>query len=234
MIKKLFCVVLALALATAALGALAEGLTVHGTGSVSLNADVATITLGIRQYASDVKVAQQAVNRSMDAIIEALSAAGVQNQDMYTNSIYIYPEYDYSSSGTERISGYTAGNSLTVVTRDIDNVGAYIDAAFDAGANTLDEVGFSASDTTDAYDEALALAIAQARHKAEVIAQASGLELGGVVRIAEGENYNYGGYGRYAAVKTEEADDAGTRVIAARQQVNADVTVEFEILDNQP
>lgn len=227
MFKKLFCVLLALMLCAA--GAMAEGLTVQGAATVSLEADTATISLGIRQFAPEVRDAQQAVNRSMDAVIAALTEAGVDRASLYTNSIYIYPEYDYSSD-TERIRGYSASNSLTIVTRDIENVGAYIDAAFDAGANTLDDVSFSASDTQAAYDEALEKAVAEARRKAQVLADAAGLELGGIVRVAEGDYYGYGAPVLYArSTEAVEEEDAGTQVIAARQQVSASVTVEFEV-----
>ena len=234
MTKKLFCIVMALVLALGAAGAMAEGLTVQGTGYVTVKADTATISLGMRQYAKDVKEAQQAVNRCIDAVISALTEAGVDKEDMYTDSIYIYPEYDYSSSSMdgEKIIGYYASNSLTIVTRDIDNVGAYIDAAFEAGANTLDGVSFNASDTRDAYDQALVMAIEEATRKAAVMAEAAGVELGEIERVSEGENYGYSSTAMYSrnAVAEEDAG-AGTQVIAARQQVSATVTIEFEIKD---
>lgn len=233
MTRKLLCVVVALILALGAVGALAEGLTVQGAGYVTVKADTATISLGMRQYAKDVKEAQQAVNRCIDAVIAALTEAGVDKEDMYTDSIYIYPEYDYSSSSdVEKIMGYYASNSLTVVTSDIDNVGAYIDAAFEAGANTLDGVSFNASDTRDAYDEALTMAIEEATRKAAVMAKAAGVELGGIERISEGENYGYSAPAMYSRnTMAEEDAGAGTQVIAARQQVSATVTIEFELKD---
>ena len=233
MMKKLFCAVVALVLALGAVGAMAEGLVARGTGYVTVKADTASISLGIRQYAKDVRDAQQAVNRCIDAVIAALTEAGVEKENMSTDSIYIYPEYDYSSSSDgEKIIGYYASNSLTVVTSDIDNVGAYIDAAFEAGANTLDGVSFNASDTSDAYDRALAMAIEDAARKAAVMAKAAGVELGEIENITEGESYGYNGtamYGRNAV--TEEDAGAGTQVIAARQQVSATVTVEFDLKD---
>ena len=234
MLKK----VLAITLAVALMGvcALAEGalLTVQGNGRVSLSADTATISLGIRKYASDVKAAQQAVNRNMDAVIGALTEAGVAMEDIYTNSISIYPEYDYDDADDEEessyIKGYSASNSITVVTGDIDNVGAYLDAAFDAGANTLDDVSFSASDTTEAANQALKLAIEDARGKAEVMAEAAGMALGDVVALSEGDGYSAGAPVYYAKSAVTEDAAEGTQVLASRQSVSASVTMQFELI----
>lgn len=233
MLKKMICCMLVLALAMGC--ALAEGamLTVQGAGSVTLRADTATIMLGVRKYATDVKEAQQAVNRSMDAVIEALAGAGVAREDMYTSSISIYPEYNYDAANDDenaRIKGYTASNSLTIVTEDIESVGAYIDAAFDAGANTLDDVGFRAADTVEASHQALRLAIESAQAKAQVMAEAAGMELGELVSVQEGDSNTYGAAVPYArnGMATEAASDK-TQVFAAKQEVTATVTLQYAL-----
>lgn len=228
MMKKILILMLALALAAGC--ALAEGavLTVQGAGSVTLKADTATVMLGVRKYARDVKEAQQAVNESMDSVIEALTGAGVLKEDMYTSSISIYPTYDYDEN--DSIKGYTASNTVTFVTEDIEGVGAYIDAAFDAGANTLDDVRFSAADTLEASNQALRLAIESARDKAQVMAEAAGMELGELISMQEGDGYSYGASVPYArnGVATESASDK-TQVFAAKQEVTAQVTLQFAL-----
>ena len=234
--KKLLSIALVLILALASCSALAEGavLTVQGAGYVSLNSDTASVTLGVRKFAKDVKTAQQAVNLTMDNLVEGLLAVGVDKKDMSTSTIYIYPEYDYNyeEGEEEAIRGYSAVNSLTIVTADIDSVGALIDAAFDSGANSLDDVSFSASDTQEASNEALRLAIENAREKAEVMAEAAGAKLGGLLSLQEQDGYYYGASIPYAknGLATEDAG-ASTQVFAAKQQVTATVTMQFELLE---
>lgn len=233
MLKKVLAIALTVALISAC--ALAEGavLTVQGSGAVTLNADKATVALGIRKYAPEVRDVQQAVNRDMEAVIAVLMEAGVQKEELFTSSIGIYPEYNYDTVDDEeynRIRGYSASNSITFVTDDIENVGALIDIAFDAGANTLDDVSFSASDTREASNEALRLAIGDARAKAEVMAEAAGMALGGVVSISEGSGYSYTAPALFDKDVVAESEGAATRVIASRQSVTASVTVQFELL----
>lgn len=230
MLKRVFAVLLALVMATACAGALAEGtITVQGAGVVHVDADCAKVHMGVREVASDVMTAQSAVNDRIAAVIASLNDMGIATDAIATDGIGIYPNYDYS--GNETITGYNANNSLCVTVKDVQNVGAVIDAAFAAGANSLDYVEFYTSDTAEASDRALALAVESAKQKAQVLADAAGVKLGAILEIRDGsENSWYDTYGAYA--RSEEVDTgmgAGTQVLASRQQVNASVILTFAI-----
>ena len=147
MFKKSMCFILALLMMAVSCCALAEEstLTVRGAGVVYVDADRVTISVGVREVAAQVTDAQSAVNEKISAVISAMNDLGVTGDSISTNSIGIYPNYDYSSN-EEQINGYTAYNSILVVISDVSNAGTYIDAAFAAGANSLDYVDFSAAD----------------------------------------------------------------------------------------
>ena len=226
MTRKLLAALLALLMI--ALPAMAEAdLTVQGTATVLMDADRATIRVGVRDNATEVLEAQRSVNARIDAIVEALCAKGIAREDISTDSIGIYPNYDYSGE-TERITGYTAFNTISAVTADIENAGQYIDAAFEAGANTLDGVIFSASDTQDAYNQALAQAYANALSKAGALSAAMGMKLGDVDAVREGASGGYSGPVLYAKAESTAADS--TRVLASQLQISATVEVEFELV----
>lgn len=203
-----------------------ETVTVIGEGLVYMDADQATFYVGVRETGDDVMFAQNAVNERIANIIAAFEGLGIEKKDMATNSINIYPTYDYSEKG-EKITGYTAYNSICVMTKNIDKVGEYIDAAFAAGANTLDSVNFSASDTSEASKKALTLAVKSARNKAEVLAEAAGMKITGVHEINEQSAYSYGnGMLRYAESAAMDAV-AGTQVMTSQLQVCANVSVTY-------
>src|SRR5688572_17371253 len=65
---------------------------------------------------------------------------------------------------------------------ELKNVGAVIDAASGAGANSIDSVSFILRQTSPARGQALAEATQQAMNKAQSIAQALG---GRVLRVVE-------------------------------------------------
>ena len=209
--------------------ALAEGtMTVQGTGTVKVDADRVNISLGVREVAPDVAKAQGSVNEKIAAVIEAMKGMGVDANAICTSGLGVYPNYDYSSDGSEIINGYTAYNTILVTLSDVNDSGAYIDAAFAAGANSLDYVEFTAADTAEAAEKALSLAVENAKEKAGVLAGAAGVKLGGIVEVREDGTNGYEANGFFA--KSEEADmGSGTEVLASKQSVTATVSVTFAI-----
>lgn len=230
MFAMLLCLAI-LALGTGA--ALADGttLSVTGSGTVLVESDLAIVTVGVQETSKDVLEAQSTVNEKIAAIKQALLDAGVEESEINTDSINIYANYDYSDN-TEVIVGYTARNSLSVRTTDMDNVGSLIDAAFVAGANTLDNVQFTVQDDTQAREQALTMAVEDARRKADVLASAAGLQVASIERISEGGVSVYDSMRNYAAdtvMAAEESGGAGTLVQAALVSVDATVSMEFEL-----
>ena len=232
--KKMFAILLCLAILALGTGAaLADGttLSVTGNGTVLVESDLAIVTVGVQETSKDVLEAQSTVNEKIAAIKQALLDAGVEESSVNTDSINIYANYDYSDN-TEVIVGYTARNSLSVRTTDMDNVGSLIDAAFAAGANTLDNVQFTVQDDTQAREQALTMAVEDARRKADVLASAAGLQVASIERISEGGVSVYDSMRNYAAdtvMAAEESGGAGTLVQAALVSVDATVSMEFEL-----
>ena len=232
--KKMFAMLLCLAILALGTGAaLADGttLSVTGSGTVLVESDLAIVTVGVQETSKDVLEAQSTVNEKIAAIKQALLDAGVEESEINTDSINIYANYDYSDN-TEVIVGYTARNSLSVRTTDMDNVGSLIDAAFVAGANTLDNVQFTVQDDTQAREQALTMAVEDARRKADVLASAAGLQGASIESISEGGVSVYDSMRNYAAdtvMAAEESGGAGTLVQAALVSVDATVSMEFEL-----
>ena len=233
--KKALAILMALAMLLAG-SALAEAasagqrtLRVQGVGVVTVDADRATVSLGVREVAPDVKRAQGTVNEKMDAIIAALREAGIEDGAISSSGIGVYANYSYDDNGDETISSYTAYNTLSLVVNDPDNVGMYIDIAFEAGANSLDYVDFSAANTAEAGEQALRLAVESAGKKAAVLADAAGVKLGTIVEIVDNADLTYYDERNAYAVTKDAGMGAGTQVLPSRQQVTATVTITFAI-----
>ena len=116
----------------------------------------------------------------------------------------------------------------------MESVGALIDVCFAAGANTLNGISFSASDTEEAKTEAMKKAVTDAKKKAEILAEASGLKITGIEIISEGGVYSYQNnvgnvYSRTTGMEEPALEeDAGTVVQSAKLIVSASVSITFE------
>lgn len=203
---------------------------VNGNGEVLVAADTAVITLGITTQNKDVLEAQNTVNAAIEKIRTALIENGIKKEDINTDRLRIYAVYDYSNN-VERLTAYNASSYLAIRTTDMDMVGKIIDIAFGAGANTLNDIAFSASDTEESSTEALTAAVKDARRKAEIMAAAAGLKITGIESITESYSYS-GDSGVNAfyknAVMADEATGASTLVQASKLKVSASVSIVFE------
>lgn len=204
-------------------------ISVTGTGETQVSADTTVISLGVSAQDKVVLTAQKKVNETVAAIRKALIDKGVSEEFINTDYMNIYAVYDYSSE-QEQLTAYNASSTIAIKVTDMDSVGTMIDAAFSAGANMLNGITFSASNTEEAKSESLKKAVADAKAKAETLAESSGLKITGIDTISEGGVYSYDNtVGNFLATeaKSEEANDAGTVVQAANLVVSASTTITF-------
>ncbi len=229
--KRNFCALLAALVLLASSAALADTrITVSGSGETQVSADTAIVSLGVSARDRDVLQAQQKVNEVIAAIRRAMLDNGVPEENINTDYMNIYAIYDYDGD-VEQVKAYNANSTLAVKVTDMGIVGSLIDEAFRAGANTLNGISFSASDTQEARNESLKAAVEDAKAKAEVLAAAAGLKIRSIEAISEGNVYSYdNSVGNFSAKRMEGAADAGygTIVQAAKLIVSATVTITFE------
>ncbi len=215
------------------LSAFAETLiSVSGSATVQVSADYAIVRLGVNSREKTVLKAQSKTNSAIANIRAALIKSGLAETDISTERISISAQYDYSSlSRSNDVSGYNASQVLLVKVAALDSIGSVIDEAFSAGANTLSGIEFFANDTKDARDDAMRLAVENAKEKASVLAEALGLEIKAVQSLSESHSYSTGSLSNnfdYSMAKAEDLEDySPTLVRADKINVNASVDIVF-------
>lgn len=233
--KAFAALILALCLTVCSACALADDgakITVSGTGEIRVNADTAVVSVGVFAQDKDAIRAQSKANEIIAAIRQALTEAGISAEDINTGYINLYANYDYRGD-TQEITGYNANSTLAVRVTDMAKVGSVIDTAFGAGANTLDGVSFSVTDAAEAREAALRAAVENARAKADILADAAGLNITGIEAIQDGNvssysanTMNYFAKGMDSGEAAMEMD-AATVVQAAKILVSATVTITY-------
>jgi hypothetical protein len=167
-----------------------EGIWVTGTGEVTAIPDVAILSLGVEAQAATVAEAQAQAAEAMDAVMDVLNDYDVAPKDIKTQYYSIYPVRRWDD-GKETLIGYRVNNTITVKIRNIEDTGGIIDAVTAAGGDytRINGISFTVDDP-DAYKvEAREKAMADAKAKAEQLAQLSGVTLGKPIYIAESDGY---------------------------------------------
>ncbi len=234
--KTLFSLILVLALALALPAPAEEGgaLTVQGSATVVLDAEYATLSVGADTESVNVADAQQENARLMEQVIAALRDAGCAPEDMKTGGFNVYTSYAYAygDGGAEsRTVVYHVSNSLTITIRQPERIGECIDAAGNAGANQMNSLTFHSSQQSQAYDQALTAACANAKAQAELLAAAMGVSIKGILSISvpqDAASYSRSNSYKVAGASADMAE-AGTAILPGELSVSATVEVVFEI-----
>ncbi|HVY86256.1 MAG TPA: SIMPL domain-containing protein [Caulobacterales bacterium] len=184
---RIFAILVALAVLTAPAAAQepsrATVLNVNAMGEVSARPDMATIQLGVRTTGATAQAAMADNAAAMSALTRALRQAGLAERDIQTAYMSVNPRYRGQDNQT--IDQYVATNTVRAVVRDIDSVGAIIDRAAVAGANTVSGISFGLQNPEPQINQARLEAVTDARERAELYARALGMHVERIISITE-------------------------------------------------
>ena len=230
-ILKCACIILALLIITLPAAAENAAISVTGSATIYLEADLAELNIGVRIKSEDLSASQTECAEKIARIRSALETAHVEAKDIATAEFSIYSYTDISMSGMEK-QYYQVNHMLNITVRDIASVGKLIDLAVQAGANAVNSISFTSSQAQKAYEQAMKNAVADAREKAQILCEAAGVTLGGVQNISFSNN-EYGAVMNSRSYKMAGGvmEDAAvsTEIQSGSVSVSASVTMVFEI-----
>ena len=205
------------------------GITVSASASVRLVPDKATVSFGVTTQEASAELAQSKNAEAVAKVVEVLTARGVEEKSIRTSYYNLYPQYDWSDYGGQRIIGYVVTTSMSVQDQELDELGALLSACVAAGINSVDSVSFLCSGYDEAYRQALAQAVEAARGKAETLAAAAGKKLGEPISVTEGWQDTSARYGKRVEMAAAEAmtDSAAPVFQAGETEITANVTVSY-------
>jgi uncharacterized protein len=201
--------------------------TAQGEGSVA--PDLAVVSFAVSGDGKELGPTRDDVNARSSAVLAALRKLDIADRDLNAPDVGIHPQYDYRKG--QKLIGYRVDRHMTAKVRDLDHLGDVLDGVVGAGANEVFGAQMGAADPSAAEHAALEAAMASARAKAEVLAAAAGVKLGGVARIEEGADHGDGmpmPKGRMMTAMAESAD-TGTEVSSGDLTVTRTIRAWFEL-----
>lgn len=160
-----------------------RSVSVSGAAVINVTPDRALIQLGVQSNGSTPDATRAENQQSIQKIISAMRALGIDAKDIATDHYIVYPIYE--NYDAMRIRGYRIDNTVSITLRKIDLADDAIINALKVGANEVQNVQFYTSELRKYRDEARDLATKAAREKAQALAAAAGSQTGCVVSISE-------------------------------------------------
>jgi uncharacterized protein YggE len=202
-------------------------ITVSATGTTTVVPDAVRINATVSVLDSTSKGALSATATIAASVRIALTANKVATKDIATQSVTVYPEYSYSSSGSPTLTGYRASQSFDITIRNATTAGTVLDAIIEAGAENLQVNGVSpfVLDNNKATEVARAFAVKRAKSKAASYAKLLGAKLRRVIYLDEISTPS--SFPTYTA--DAKVESAVTVVDLGEQKVSVSVTVRWAI-----
>jgi uncharacterized protein YggE len=211
----------------------------QGHGEVKVRPDSLTVDIRVETKSDKLPTARAENSRKAQAIIAALKGLGIPGMKLETQGLTVYPLQHYEKDKLPKVIGYNVSNGLmvTVTGAAPDALGDYgsriVDTALNTGANHVGSLAFFLDDATPARNQALELAVKDARRNADVMAKAAQVTVTGLHSM-EGSP-QFGGFPRptpmYAmkshSMAAAEADMAAP-VETGETTITSDVTARFK------
>jgi len=207
----------------------AKVITTSGDAEMKVSPDMVTVSFGVETEAPTAAESQDSNREVSNRIMEKITELGIPSNEVQTTQLTVQPITEYNPETMEFVNrGFRTTHIVTVDTSSLDVIGDLIDAVLGAGANRVDNIAFSLSETKEeeSRKQLLDHAAAEARGKAATIANGVGAIIVGVKSATES---SFVVTPFFAAAELKSTGDS-TQIASGEVEVSASVSVSFQIL----
>ncbi len=157
---------------------------VVGFGEVEVEPDIMTIKVGIEAKDKVMKTAKADVDDRSNRLINSCINMGIERRDISSTTLQIRPDYEYHDN-RRVFSGTIVSRQIEITLKDLKNYPDIMMSLVESKVTETLDTTLSVSNGKSLGDKALVKALADAKLQAEMIALASGKELGDVHSVSE-------------------------------------------------
>jgi uncharacterized protein YggE len=194
---------------------------VSGEGKIKVTPDQTAISISLETKGAKAVDVKKENDAKIDAVLKYIKKMNIAKEDYQTQSVSLYPNYDYEKKKTS----YIAMQTVYVLLKDLNKYDALMDGLVDLGINRIDNVEFKSSKIDQLQSDARKLAIKDAKAKAEDFVSVLNQKVGKALTISDNSQVNYPPRPMYEMKTMAMADGGG----AARETL---ATGEIELVVN--
>lgn len=161
------------------------GIHVSGRGTIEVEPDMGYVTLRVRREGTNADTLKQEVDTVVGAVLELAGRLDIAARDVTATAVSINPRYQ--RRGDEMVvEGLIATRSVSITLRDLGRFGDLLNGSLATGVNNLDPIQLDTSKRDALEDQALDLAMEDARREAARVAAGFSVTLGPVTDVQVG------------------------------------------------
>jgi uncharacterized protein YggE len=202
-------------------------ITVTGAAEVKKAPELAHLSLYVHAIATTAKKAGEKQSQLMHLVLGTLLGLGIPNSAIKTQRFSVNQAHRYDETKKQHVpDGFNANQQLlvTIPAEDVEEVMGML-----ANHPIQTSVSFGLKDHDKETNEALCLAIANAKQKARAMSEACGATLGAVVSCQEGGGHRGGAMRAASAMPSAMGGGSAPELPMGEIEIHAAVTMQYEL-----
>lgn len=163
---------------------------VSGQGRITLKPDMASVEFRVISKDKNQNKALEENSIRSKQLIEVFRAENIKDEDIETIDLNLRPVMNYENN-REELDYYMVTNTIELTIRNIDKLGKFIELASNNGVDSIGYIRYDSSRSNEAYNQALKMAVEDAKSKTNLLGQALGVNIKAVSKLEESSSNHY-------------------------------------------
>ncbi len=207
---------------------------VVGHATVESMPDLAVLNFNAKEENKDSKKARNTVEKKITSLYDKALSLGVKKEQIISGNITLYPKYHYTDKGKRVFDAYFCSREIVFKIDDFSLIEKITSAAVESGISDINGFSYEIKDTSALKKDADSKAIADARDKANRLADGFGVKIKKACSLRfDGNNSNIRYVRNRAAVSLMKASvdavEPATEYLPEKQTVESNVYATFAI-----
>ena len=162
-----------------------SGIHVNGRGTLEVTPDMGTVTLQVRREGTAADALKTELDEVVHSVLSLTKELGISERDVIATALNIDPRYRQRGNESA-VEGLVATRTIRIILRDLTLFTELLNGSLAAGVNNVDPIRLDTSRRGEVEDEALTLAMEDAKREAARVAAGFDVQLGPVTYVQVG------------------------------------------------
>lgn len=158
-----------------------DSITVSGSGDISAQPDIFRVVATAREQGDDIAVMKSRVDDAVADMLDLADDLDIEEKQVRASDMHVQPQWQYQPE--RKLIGHQVSRDVTFRANGLDTYTQLLDGLAKQGVRDIRPAGTEVSNADKLANQALKKAVADARQRAEIIAEAAGRDLGKAIQI---------------------------------------------------
>lgn len=158
-----------------------DSITVSGSGEIAAQPDIFRVVATAREQGDDIAAMKSRVDDAVADMLDLADDLDIEEKQVRASDLNVQPQWQYQPE--RKLIGHQVSRDVTFRANGLDTYTQLLDGLAKQGVRDIRPAGTEVSNADQLANQALKKAVADARQRASIIAEAADRELGKAIQI---------------------------------------------------